>query len=112
MVQAQPWFDAGGHELIDQPVVECEAGFIGGSSPLWQHAWPGNREPVRLNAQPFHQGDVLPVTMVVVARHIAGVVVLDFTVLAIDVLDARASAVFIRRALDLETRGGCLLYTS
>ena len=103
MIQAQPWFDAGGQQLIDQPIVECEARFICGSSPLRQHAWPGNREPIRLNAQPFHQGDILPVTMVVVARDIAGIVVLDFAVLTVDVPDTRSSAVLLRCAFDLET---------
>ena len=106
MIQAQPRFDAGGQQFVDQPVVEGEARFICGSSPLRQHARPGNREPIGLNAQPFHQGDILPVTMVVVARDIAGVVVLYFAVLTVDVPDTRSSAVFFRCALDLETRGG------
>ena len=69
--------DAGGQQLVDQPVVEVQAGRVGRAGAGGLHPGPGDREPVRGDAQPGQQRDVLGVPVVVVAGHLAGAAVAD-----------------------------------
>ena len=106
MIEAQPGLDSRRQELVDQAIVKREAGLVGRSAPLRQHARPGHRESVSLHAQGLHQANIFAIAMIMVARDIAGVAILDGTALAVDVPDAQSAAVLPRRSLDLEARGG------
>ena len=106
VVERQPRLDAVGQQLVDQPAVEVEPGRVGRPGAAGLHPGPGDREPVRLQAQLGHQRDVVAVAVVVVARHVAGVPADDpARGVAEGVPDRRGAAVLGRRALDL-VRGG------
>src|SRR5664280_29186 len=105
VVEAPPRLDAGFEDRVEQAVVERQPRLIRCPASLRQHARPGDRKPVRLNAEPLHEADVLEIAMVVIAGDVAGVVVGDLALLAMRIPDTEPAAVFAHRALDLKTRG-------
>src|SRR5581483_6519627 len=105
MIETKPRLDACGEQPVDQAIVERKTGFVGCPASLRQHARPRNGKPVRLDAKPLHQGYIFAVTMIVVARHVAGVVVGDRSCTGVDVPDAWPAAILVCRPLDLIARG-------
>src|SRR5213079_2280218 len=65
--------DAGGEELVDEPVVEVEARPVDPPTPFGEDPRPGDREPERVEPQLAHQHDVLAIAVVEVAGDRAGV---------------------------------------
>jgi hypothetical protein len=99
--------DAGGQQLVGEPLVEVQAGRQRGPGPVGLDPRPGDGEPVGADAQALHQRHVLGPPVVVVARDIAGVPVPDGAWLAAEgVPDRLAAAVFADGALDLVSSGG------
>jgi hypothetical protein len=75
VVEGRDRVDPGLHETVDQPVVEVEARAVRRALSGRLHAWPGDGEPVRAHPEVLHQGDVVGVPVVVVARDLRRVVV-------------------------------------
>src|SRR6516162_3731411 len=97
VIEAEPWFDAGGENCIDKPVVEYQARLIRVAPPQRKNTRPSDGETIGMDAEPLHQPNVLQVTVVVIAS--------DLAFLAIGVPNAKAAPVFARRPLDLKARG-------
>gem|GEM_PF-3437672 len=94
--------DAGAEQRVNQAVVVVEALGVLGADPGGKDAGPGERETVGAHAQIAHQRHVLGVAVELVARHVAGMAVLDLAGRAAEsVPDARPAAVLARSALDL-----------
>ena len=97
--------DAGRQEVVDQPVVEVEAGGVeraraGGLDPR-----PGEREPVGVQAEVDHVLQVLGRAVVVVARDGARVARVHLAGSGgVGVPDGREAPVLGRRTLDLVRR--------
>ena len=107
VVQADPRFDAGFEQPVDQPVVEGQPGLVERARALRQHARPGDRETIGADTDVAHQRDVLAPAMIVVAGDVAGVAVGDATrLMGKDIPDARSPTIFRDGAFDLVTRGG------
>ena len=99
--------DAGGEQLIDQALVEAQAGSVDASAALGQHAAPGDAEAVGGEAEILHQRDIVAHAAVVVAGDGAAVAVVDAPGRARKAIpDAGASAIGQRRAFDLVGRRG------
>ena len=73
VVQGDPGLDAMLQEAVGQPPVEVEALGVDRPPPLGLDPGPGDREPVGAQPEVGHEGRVLPVPVVVVGRHLAGV---------------------------------------
>ena len=107
VVQGEQRRDAGGQQLVDQPVVEPEAGGVHPTCAGRQHPRPGHREAVGLQPQLAHQRHVVGHAVVVVAGHVAGVAMGDAAGRAHEAVPvADAGTVGQRRALDLVGRCG------
>ncbi len=106
VVEGQPGDDVGRQQLIDQALIEVHPRRVDGAG-IRPHAGPRRREPVGLQADPLHQGDVVPIAVIVVAGDIA-VVGVDHRARhpAEGVPDRGGAPVLERRALDLEGGGG------
>ncbi len=92
--------------LVDELVVEAEAGAVDGAAALRQHARPRDGEPVRAVAELGQQREVLAVAVVVVDGHVAGRPVDHAAGLPAErVPDGRPLAVLATRPFDLERRG-------
>ena len=106
VIQAEPGFDAGRQQPVDQAIVEGEAGLVHRPASRRHDARPGDGEPVGLHADPAHQRNVLGEAMVVVAGDIAGIAIGDAAGNpAIAVPDAGAPPVGRGGAFDLIARG-------
>jgi hypothetical protein len=89
-------------QLVDEPVVEVEAGLVDPARSLREHARPGDREAIGVEPELGHEGHVLAVAVVVVARHVAVLAVRHPAGRVREAVpDARALAVLAARALDL-----------
>jgi hypothetical protein len=69
--------DAVRGQAIDQPVVEVEPGWVDCAGSGRLDARPREREPVRVDAERGHQGDIFRPPVVVVVGDVAGVAVPD-----------------------------------
>ncbi len=99
--------DARGQQRVDEPVVEVEPALVDGAAPLRQHARPGDRETEGVEPELAHERHVVAVTVIEVARDLAGVAVPDLAGRRREpVPDALAASVRVRRALDLVRGGG------
>ncbi len=97
--------DAGGEQLVEQPVVVGEALGVDAAAAGGLDAGPGDREAVALDAEALEQRDVLGVPVVVVAGLRAARPVDDPAGLGAErVPDAGAAAALGHRALDLVRR--------
>ena len=95
-------------QLVDEAVVEIEAGLVDRAPTRRDDARPRDREAKRVEAELAHQRHVVGVPVVEVAGPLARVTVPDLPGgRAEPVPDALAAAVFVRGALDLvRGRGG------
>ena len=75
VVEGRDRLDARCEQLVHQPVVERQPRRVDRPGPGGLDPGPGDREAVGVHAEVAHQGDVLPVPVVVVARDVAGVAV-------------------------------------
>lgn len=67
-----------GQQLVNKTVVKVEPLRIGLTATLLKNTWPGNGEAVGIGAQlVFHERNILPITMIVIVGHIAGIAVAD-----------------------------------
>ena len=67
VVERREGLDAGGEQLVDQPVVEVEAGRVHAPSSFGENARPGDGEAERVEPELSHERDVLGVAVVRVA---------------------------------------------
>ncbi len=105
MIETEPRLDAGGEDCIDEPIVEGQPFFIGQSAARRRNARPSRRETISPNTEVLHQGDVLEVAVIMVARDIAGIAIGDLAGSAAPSIPyAGAAAIFLRSSLDLITR--------
>src|SRR5207237_956490 len=80
----------------------------GRAASLRQHPRPGDREAIGIEAEIAHQRHIVGIAMIVVARDVSGIIVADAAGRPqIDIPDAVGPTVAMRRAFDLEGRGGC-----
>src|SRR5690606_29274054 len=73
VVERQPRLDAVAEDLIHQALVEIEPGRVGRAGAVGLYPRPGDREPVRGDAQVGHEPHVIAEPVVVVARRLGGV---------------------------------------
>jgi hypothetical protein len=107
VIEGQPGRDVVGEQLVDEAAVEVEATPLDPPRPLGLHPRPGDREPVRGEAQLRHEGDVLAVTDVVLRGHVTGVALERAAgCVAEGVPDRPAPAVDLHCPLDLVGGGG------
>jgi hypothetical protein len=106
VVERHERLDLVGKQLVDEPVVEIEAGRVHAAPSFGQDPRPGDREPESVQTEVPHQRDVVAVPVVEVARDESGVPGPDLARCRREAIpDALAAAVFGRRPLDL-VRGG------
>ena len=106
VVQRRKGLDVVRKQLVDEPVVEIEAGLVDASPAFWEHPRPRDREAESIETEVGHQGDVLWIAVVEVARDRAGVTVPHLSRgVAEAIPDALAAAVLVRGAFDLVRRG-------
>ncbi len=106
VVQGRHRGDATGQQRVGQPVIEVEPGRAGRAGPSRLDTRPGQREPVGVDAEVGHQGDILGPAVVVISGDVAGLAVPDHAGLATErVPDGYAPAVLGYCALYLV--GGC-----
>ena len=99
--------DARFQELVDEAVVEVEAGCVDGAGRARDDARPGDREAEGVEPELPHQRDVLRIAVVEVARDLAVVAGADLAGRRAEpVPDALAASVLGRRPFDLVGRGG------
>ena len=102
VVERREGADPGGEQVVDEAVVEVEAGGVDPAAALGQHPWPGDREAERVQPELAHQRDVLGIPVVEVARDRARVAVAHLALAGGEgVPDAHAAPVLLGRALDL-----------
>ena len=102
VVQRYPGLDAGFEEAVDQATVKVEPAGLDLAVTVGQDARPGEREPVRFQAQVAHQFDVGLPPAVVVRRDVAGIAVLHPAGgVREPIPDAFSLAVVAPRAFDL-----------
>ncbi len=107
MEQGGGGLDAVFQQGVDQALVEVQALLVDPAAAFGHHPAPGHAEAVGLHAQFLHQPDVLAPAVVMVAGHVAGVVVEHAAGGVGETLpDAGTGAVGQRRAFDLVGRGG------
>ena len=108
MVEGDERRDAAGEEAVDEAVVEGEAGLVHLAGAGGQDAWPGDGEPVCLQAERGHQVEVVVEAVVVVARHVAVIAVHHLARYPTErVPDGRTTPVGVDGSLDLvRGRGG------
>ena len=105
VVERHERLDAGGEQLVDEPVVEVEPGRVHLSAAVREDPGPRDGEPERADAELAHQRDVVAVPVVEVAGDRAAVAVADLAVGGAEAVpDALAAAVLVHRALDLVRR--------
>jgi hypothetical protein len=98
--------DAGRQQRIDQAVVEPDAARLDPAGATGLDAWPGNREPVRTEAELPHDADVLLPPVVMVVRDVAVVARPGATRrVAEGVPDGGAAPVLVDRSFDLVSSG-------
>jgi hypothetical protein len=73
VVERNEWLDVVGEELIDQPIVEREPARVDGAGAGREDPAPRDAEPIRVEADVAHEGDVLVISVVVVAGDVPGV---------------------------------------
>src|SRR6516165_4524973 len=106
MIEADPGFDAGRKQGIDESVVERKSRLVGCTASARQHARPGDGEAVGVDAEIAHQRNVFAIATIVITGDLAGVAVLHLAGHAtIAVPDAVAAAVGMSRTFDLKARG-------
>ncbi len=94
-------------QQVDQSVVPREARLVGARPAVGDHAWPGDREAVRLQAEVGHELHVGLDSVVVVAGDVAVVAVRDLALgVRVTVPDRRPAAVLGDGAFDLVGRRG------
>ena len=94
--------DPGPGQLLAQPAIEVDAGLIDPARALGEETGPCDREPVGIDPDLGHQGDVLGIAVVMVHRVIAGFPVAGLARgVGERVPDGPASPVFLDRTLDL-----------
>ena len=100
--QRNPWLDTGGEELIDQAVVETEAGFVHLAAAGGHHPGPRHRKTIGLELDIRHQRHVGGESVVVVARDVAIVAFPHATFLVgVHIPDGWPFAVGLPGSLDL-----------
>src|SRR4029453_16386627 len=77
LVLARPRGGPGRERPGAEPVVEGQAALVHPATPVGQDTRPRDREPVSVEAELLHAGDVLWVAVVRIARDRAGVAVSD-----------------------------------
>ena len=98
--------DAVAEQLVDETIVEVEAGVVHGAAPVRDHPRPRDREAERVQTELAHQRDVVAIPVVEVARDRARIAVPHLARCRGEpVPDALAATVFVRRTLDLVRRG-------
>ncbi len=106
VVQRRERLDPRREQLVDQAAVEVDAGRVRLADAVREDPWPGDREPVRIDAQLSHERDILAIAMVVIVRDVPGITVADLPgSVGVGVPDRRTLPVLPSRALDL-IRGG------
>mmetsp|Transcript_5758 Transcript_5758/g.22365 ORF Transcript_5758/g.22365 Transcript_5758/m.22365 type:complete len:444 (+) Transcript_5758:3338-4669(+) len=107
VVEGAPGVQAAFEHAVHQPVVEREPRLVRHPPPLRQHARPGDRETVGVDAQRPGQVQVLRPAVVVVAGHQGIGAIADAAGLAAEAVpDGLALAVGLAGTLDLEGRRG------
>lgn len=107
VVEGDPGGDVPGLQLVQQALVEVQPLCVGRAAPARLDAWPGQREPVRVDAQVRDEPHVLGHPVVMVAGHIAVLAADDHAGHpAVGVPDGRGPAVLGGGALDLVRGGG------
>jgi hypothetical protein len=105
--QCRGWRNSGPKQAINQAVVEVEPGGVGPAFTSGLDARPREREAVGVDAQLFHECDVLRIAVIVVGRYVAVAGVQDAARLVAERIPAGgATAILVRRALDLVRGGG------
>ena len=77
VVERHVGLDPGAEQLVHEPVVEVEPRLVHAAPSFREDARPGDREAERIDAELLHQGDVLGIAVVEVARDGAVVAVSD-----------------------------------
>ena len=99
--------DARRAELVDNPVVEVQAGLVDGAAAGRLHPRPRHRQPVRVHSELTHQRDVLAVAVVMVDGNSAGLAADHRARALAELVPYRtAPAVGVDCALDLERGRG------
>ena len=95
-------------QAVDQPVVKVHTGFVHLSRPVRQDTRPGNGKTVVPDPVLRHQGDVLPVPVIVVTRRPSAGPVKNHTGLFTELVpNAGALPVLIPCAFNLVGSSGC-----
>ena len=98
--------DAAREQLVDESVVEVEAGRVHASAPFGENPRPRDREPERVEPELLHQRDVLGIAVVEVACNRPRVAVAHLAGGRAEAIpDALATPVLVRCAFDLVRRG-------
>ncbi len=71
VIERRARLDAGFEQLVDEAVVEVEADGAYRSRSFRNHPRPGDREPIRIDAEFAHQANILLIAMDVIARDFA-----------------------------------------
>ena len=102
VVERDERLDAVREQLVDEAVVEVEAGGVHAAAALGEDPRPRDREAVGVETERAHQADVVAIAVVGVARDAAVVAVEDLPGRRREAVpDALAAAVLGHRALDL-----------
>ena len=106
--QGHVGFNAVFQHGIDEIGVEFCTFLIQLTGAVGEQTRPADREPVVLDAQLLHQLEIFLVAVVVVAGHIAGMIVFYMTgLMGVHIPNAQTLAAFIPAAFDLIGRGSC-----
>ena len=108
MIERDQRPDVGLEQGIDQAAVIIDAFGICRAGAGRLNAGPGDRKTVAVQVHRLHQSNVFAPAMIGIARHIAGVAVLDFARSVREAVpDGLAFAVFVPGAFNLVSGGGC-----
>src|SRR5581483_8257826 len=106
MKERAEWLDVVAQQLVDEPVVICDAFVIRLAGSLRENTRPGNRKTVALSAEPFQKLHIFLVAVVLVGRHIAGFILVGLAgSVGKSIPDGRSPSVDISGAFHLV--GGC-----
>jgi hypothetical protein len=102
VIQRRVGLDLVLEQLVDEAVVEVEAGRVRRTASLRDHSRPGDREAKGVEPEPSDQLDVLPVAVVRVARHRTVVAVAHVAGYRTEAVpDALTATVLVRGPFDL-----------
>jgi hypothetical protein len=107
VVEGHVGVDARLQESVDDAVVVVQALLVHPAGAVRQDARPAQRQPVGVQAELLHQGDVVAIPVVGVARHVARDVLEHLPrCVPKGVPDRRPLPVLVPPSLDLERTGG------